>query len=197
MTATAGTPGSRLRLGLRYGLLSTRRRRALLLPVVTTATGAYLVVQVLALGGAVEAQARLLGNAAQMHRAMLLISVVVLLVGVVEVAVCTTRTISHRTREIGVLGATGVRRAPVVLALLVEPAVAAFVGAVLGTLVALLSTALLTATGTTDSQMSASGAVTGSLVAVVVSTLAALIASAAPSYRACSRPPIVSLGNGA
>jgi ABC-type antimicrobial peptide transport system permease subunit len=183
--------------GLVYGLLSTRRRMgALLLPVVTTATGAYLVVQVLALGGAVQHQADTLGNAGEMHRAVLLIAVVVLLVGVVEVAVCTTRTIAHRTREIGVLGATGVRRAPVVAALLVEPLVSSVVGAVLGAAVAVVSTVVLSSTGLTSTEMSARGAVAGVVLAVLVSAVAALVTSAVPSWRACSRPPIHSLSSG-
>ena len=124
-------------LGLAYGSLSTRRRsRPLVLPAVTTATGAFLLVQVLSLTATVRRQSAALGDASELFRATALIAVVVLLVGVVEVAVSTTRTVVHRTREIGVLGATGVPRRPVVAALLVEPVVAATVGATTGGLVA-------------------------------------------------------------
>ena len=88
-----------IRYGLAYGLRSTRRRmRSLLLPVVTTATGAFLLVEVFGLTAGVRAQADSLGDGEEVYRATLLIAVVVLLVGVVEVAVATTRTITARTR---------------------------------------------------------------------------------------------------
>ena len=80
----------------------------------------------------IQAQSASLGHAAEIGRAVILIAITVLLVGVVEVAVATTRTIAHRTRELGVLGATGVRRGPVIAALLVEPAVGAVLGAHVG-----------------------------------------------------------------
>ena len=83
----------------------------------------------MALSGAVrDAGAGARQRERDLHRAIVLIAVVVLLVGVVEVAICSTRTIAHRTREIGVLGATGVGRAPVVSALLVEPLITSVIG---------------------------------------------------------------------
>ena len=183
-----------MRHGLAYGLLSTRRRiRTMVLPVVTTATGAFLVVQVLSLTGAISSQAAQLGNGAELRRAVVLIAVVVLLVGVVEVAVCTTRTIATRTREIGVLGATGVGRTPVVAALLVEPFAAAVVGATAGAFLAVVSNVVLTLTSITDAQVSVGGTVLGVVVAITVSGVAALATSAVPSWRAASRPPIRSL----
>jgi ABC-type antimicrobial peptide transport system permease subunit len=187
-----------IRLGLAYGLLSTRRRKkSLLLPVVTTATGAFLLVLVLGMASGISAQAATLGHADEIRRAVVLIAVTVLLVGVVEVAVATTRTIANRTRELGVLGATGVRRPPVVAALLVEPVVAAIAGAVAGAVLAVGAAALLGATGLAESGVSAGGTALGVLVAVVVSALAAVATSILPTWRAASRPPIHSLTSGA
>src|SRR3954447_17385974 len=122
-----------LRKGLSYGWLAARRRiREMVLPVVTTATGAFLVVIVFGLSDGIRSQSASLGHADEIGRAVVLIAVTVLLVGVVEVAVATTRTVARRTRELGVLGATGVPRTPVVAALLVEPVISAVLGAVAG-----------------------------------------------------------------
>ena len=119
--------------GLAYGWLSARRRiREMVLPVVTTATGAFLVVLVFGMSSGIRAQSAALGHAEEINRSVILIAVTVLLVGVVEVAVATTRTVAHRTRELGVLGANGIPRAPVIAALLVEPVVAAVLGSLLG-----------------------------------------------------------------
>jgi len=183
--------------GLSYGLLATRRRaRSLTLPIITTATGAFMLVQVLSLTGSVRRQSESLGNAAEIYRATILIAVVVLLVGVVEVAVCTTRTITQRTREIGVLGASGVPRAPVVAALLVEPVIAAVVGASFGAAVAVCAVVLLSATGHSPSSPDVAGTVIGVLLAVGVSAVASLFTSAMPTWRTASRPPIRSLSSG-
>jgi len=187
-----------IRHGLAYGLLSTRRRiSSMVLPVVTTATGAFLLVLVLGMASRISAQAASLGHADEIRRAVVLIAVTVLLVGVVEVAVSTTRTVAHRTRELGLLGATGVRRPPVVAALLVEPVVAALVGAVAGAVLAVTGAALMAATGMADSGISPGGTALGVLVAVVVSVVAAVVTSFVPTWRAASRPPIRSLSAGA
>lgn len=187
-----------IRHGLAYGLLSARRRvRSLVLPIVTTATGALLLVLVLAMAAGISAQAAVLGHAEEIRRAVVLIAVTVLLVGVVEVAVSTTRTVVSRTRELGVLGATGVRRPPVVAALLVEPVIASVAGAIAGAVLAVLAVAVLATTGAVASGISVSGTVIGVLVAVAVSALAALVSSILPTWRAASRPPIRSLSSGA
>jgi ABC-type antimicrobial peptide transport system permease subunit len=186
-----------IRLGLAYGWLSTRRRTsALVLPVVTTATGAFLLVVVLGMAAGIRAQAASLGHADEIRRAIVLIAVVVLLVGVVEVAVSTTRTVAHRTRELGVLGATGVPRRPVVAALLVEPVVASVIGAVLGAALAVVAAVVLAGTGAATAGISTSGTVAGVVVAVLVSALAAVATSILPTWRAASRPPIRSLSSG-
>jgi len=126
-----------LKYGLAYGLLSSRRRaREMLLPAITIATGAFLVVVVFAMSAGIKKQAAGLGHADEIGHAVVLIAVTVLLVGVIEAAVATTRTIAHRTRELGVLGATGVRSLPVLVALLVEPLVTAFIGALAGAVIA-------------------------------------------------------------
>ena len=134
--------------GLAYGYLSARRRiREMVLPVVTTATGAFLVVLVFGMSAGISAQSASLGHAEEINRAVVLIAVTVLLVGVVEVAVATTRTVAHRTRELGVLSANGVPRGPVVAALLVEPVVAAILGSVLGAALAAVTGIMLAALG--------------------------------------------------
>ncbi|WP_198955237.1 FtsX-like permease family protein [Kineosporia sp. R_H_3] len=186
-----------LRKGLAYGWLSTRRRAGqLVLPVVTTATGAFLLVQVLTLTDSVRRQSAALGDTEQLVRATTLIAVVVLLVGVVEVAVSTTRTVVHRTREIGVLGATGVPRGPVVGALLVEPLVAAVAGAAIGGLVAVVGTGAANLAGLVSADVRPAPALAALALAVGTSAVAALVTSAGPAYRAASRPPALSLTSG-
>lgn len=180
--------------GLSYGLLATRRRRReLYLPVITVATGSFLLVQVLSLTSSVRGQAAAFGNEDEIFRATVLIAVVVLLVGVVEVAVCTTRTITHRTREIGVLGANGVPRPPVIGALMVEPVLASVVGAVLGGAVSLVGGLLADTVGLVAADVGAGTAVLAFTVAVVTAAVAAVATSVVPVWRAASRPPVHSL----
>src|ERR1700755_457460 len=133
-----------MRKGLAYGWLSARRRiREMVLPVVTTATGAFLVVIVFGMSDGIRAQSASFGHAEEIGRAVVLIAVTVLVVVVVEVAVATTRPVAHRTRELGVLGATGIPRTPVVAALLVEPVIAAVLGAFAGSASAVLTSMVL------------------------------------------------------
>lgn len=183
--------------GLAYGWLSARRRAGeMTLPVVTTATGAFLVVIVFGMSAGINAQSATLGHADEIGRAVVLIAVTVLLVGVVEVAVATTRTVAHRTRELGVLGANGIPRRPVIVALLVEPVVAAVAGAVVGVLLAALCGWIVSATGLAPAGVSAGGILGGAGVAVAVSVVAAVATSIIPTWTAASRPPIRSLSTG-
>jgi ABC-type antimicrobial peptide transport system permease subunit len=183
--------------GLAYGWLSARRRIGeLVLPVVTTATGAFLVVLVFGMSEGIRAQSAVLGHADEIGRAVVLIAVTVLLVGVVEVAVATTRTVAHRTRELGVLGANGIPRGPVVAALLVEPVVAAVLGALVGVVLAGAAGFALDELGFVPTGLAAGGVLLGTVVAVVVSIVAALATSIIPTWNAASRPPIRSLTSG-
>lgn len=183
--------------GLAYGWLAARRRiRESVLPAVTTATGAFLVVIVFGMADGIRAQSASLGHADEIGRAIVLIAVTVLLVGVVEVAVATTRTVGHRTRELGVLGANGVPRAPVVAALLVEPVLAAILGALAGSAVASLTGIALSALSLVPTGLSVTGLLAGTGIAVGVSIVAALATSIAPTWNAASRPPIRSLTTG-
>ena len=183
--------------GLAYGWLAARRRvREMVLPIVTTATGAFLVVIVFGMSAGIRAQSASLGHATEIGRAIVLIAITVLLVGVVEVAVATTRTIAHRTRELGVLGATGVPRGPVIAALLVEPAIAAILGAMLGVVLAVDGAVLLGVLGLVPTGISPAGLGFGAAIAVGVSIVAALITSVIPTWNAASRPPIRSLSTG-
>lgn len=183
--------------GLAYGWLAARRRVGeTVLPIVTTATGAFLVVIVFGMSAGIAAQSATLGHADEIGRAVVLIAVTVLLVGVVEVAVATTRTVAHRTRELGVLGANGIPRAPVVVALLVEPVVAAVLGAIVGVALAALCGWIVGVTGLAPAGVEVSGVLLGSGIAVVISIVAALATSIIPTWNAASRPPIRSLSAG-
>jgi ABC-type antimicrobial peptide transport system permease subunit len=186
-----------IKFGLSYGWLAARRRvREMVLPIVTTATGGFLVVIVVGRAAGIQAQSASLGHAAEIGRAVILIAITVLLVGVVEVAVATTRTIAHRTRELGVLGATGVPRGSVIAALLVEPAVAATLGALFGVLLAVIAAIVLGALGMVPTGVSSAGIGFGAAIAIVVSIIAALATSVVPTWNAASRPPIHSLSTG-
>jgi ABC-type antimicrobial peptide transport system permease subunit len=183
--------------GLAYGWLAARRRIGeMILPVVTTATGAFLVVLVFGLSDGIRSQSASLGHADEIGRAVVLIAVMVLLVGVVEVAVATTRTVAHRTRELGVLGANGIPRTPVVAALLVEPVVAAVLGAIVGAVLAAGVALALGATGFVPTGVAVGGLLLGAGIAVVVSIVAALATSILPTWTAASRSPIRSLSAG-
>lgn len=186
-----------VKYGLTYGWLSARRRlREMILPAVTTATGAFLVVIVFGMSDGIGAQSAALGNADEIGAAVVLIAVTVLLVGVVEVAVATTRTVANRTRELGVLGANGIPRLPVVAALLVEPVIAAMVGAVGGAGLAVLTGIALGVTGLAPAGVDLGGLALGAAIAVVVSIVAAVATSIVPTWNAASRPPIRSLSSG-
>lgn len=183
--------------GLAYGWLAARRRiRDSVLPAVTTATGAFLVVIVYGMADGIRTQSASLGYAAEIDHAVVLISVTVLLVGVVEVAVATTRTVGQRTRELGVLGAHGVPRIPVVAALLVEPLFSAMLGALAGAAAATVCGTVLAALDFVPTGVSISGLAVGTGIAVGVSTVAALATSIVPTWNAASRPPIRSLTGG-
>ncbi len=186
-----------LRMGVSYGWLATRRRvREMWLPAITTATGAFLVVIVFGMSEGIRAQSASLGHADEIGRAVVLIAVTVLLVGVVEVAVATTRTVGHRTRELGVLSASGVPRKPVVAALLVEPVIAALAGALLGAGLAVAVGIVCGAVGFFKTGVSGAGLAVGAALAVGVSVVAALATSIVPTWNAASRPPIRSLTSG-
>jgi len=183
--------------GMTYGWLAARRRIGeMVLPVVTTATGAFLVVIVFGMSAGIRAQSASLGHADEIGRAVVLIAVTVLLVGVVEVAVATTRTVAHRTRELGVLGANGVPHKPVIAALLVEPVVAATLGALLGVVLAGIAAIAFAALGFVPTGLSSAGLGLGAAIAVGVSIVAALATSIVPTWNAASRPPIHSLTSG-
>ncbi|BBY16664.1 ABC transporter permease [Mycolicibacterium litorale] len=186
-----------VRRGLSYGWLSARRRiREMVLPVVTTATGAFLVVIVFGMSEGIRERSASLGHAGELNRAVVLIAVSVLLVGVVEVAVATTRTVAHRTRELGVLAANGIPRLPVVVALLVEPVIAAVLGALVGAALAALTGTVLGITGLAAGGVATSGLLAGAAIAIGVSIVAAVATSILPTWTAASRPPIRSLTAG-
>src|SRR3546814_6121824 len=120
----------------------------------------------------IGAQSAALGNADEIGAAVVLIAVTVLLVGVVEVAVATTRTVANRTRELGVLGANGIPRLPVVAALLVEPVIDAMVGAVGGAGLAVLNGIARGVPGLAPAGVDLGGLAFGAALAVVVSIVA-------------------------
>ena len=170
---------------LGYGLTAARRRsRLLLLPGGTVAAGAFLLVLVVSLMPAVRRQGEAFGNGGEIGRAVVVISVIVLLTGALEVAIAATRSVNQRAREIGVLSTFGVPQRAIVLGLMVEPVATAAAGAAAG---AVLGAGAITGG---ISIVTVAGAVAGALVISVVS---AALASAAPSLRAARRPPLSSL----
>ena len=94
------------------------------------------------------------------------------------------------------LGATGVPRRSVIAALLVEPAVAAVLGALAGVVLAVIAAIALGALGLVPTGVSSAGVGLGASIAVAVSIIAALATSVVPTWNAASRPPIHSLSTG-
>ena len=166
----------------------------MLLPVVTTATGAFLLVLVLALGDLLREQTARFGNAADMERATLAIGIVVLLVGVVEVAIASGRAISQRSREIGVLTATGVSPSSVLVTMLVEPCMSALIGAAIGAALAAATTlGVLPPAGFIDARPAIATTLGAAALAVIVSGLAAAAAWALPTPPALRGPLLAAL----
>jgi ABC-type lipoprotein release transport system permease subunit len=181
-------------LAVSYGLRAAgRRRRALVLPGITVATGAFLLVLVAALMPAVRRQGAVFGDGAAIGRATVVISVIVSLLGALQVAITATRSIAQRVREIGVLCSFGVPPRSVLLALLVEPVLTGtlggFAGAVLGAAVAIVGSA----SGAIDAPVAAATVAMAAGAAVLLSLVAAALTSAAPTWRAVHRPPLSSL----
>ena len=83
-----------------------------------------------------------------------------------------------------------------VTALLVEPAIAAVLGAVGGAVLAVLTAFGLGALGMVPTGVAVGGLLLGVGIAILVSVLAALATSIVPTWNAASRPPIRSLSSG-
>jgi ABC-type lipoprotein release transport system permease subunit len=193
MSDDAVTPHSTKR-ALQYGLRAAwRRRRLLLLPTITVATGAFLVVLVIALMPAVRRQGAALGDATGIGRAAVAISVVVLLVGAFEVAIASTRSVNQRAGEIGVLSTFGVSGRCTLSALMVEPVATATVGGVIGAIVGAAAGLLAPSLGLVEDSVALADVVNGMALAIAVSVVAAVLASAVPTVRAVRRPPLASL----
>jgi hypothetical protein len=185
-----------LRLATSYGATAAwRRRRLLVLPVVTVATGAFLVVLVMALMPSVRRQGAALGDASGVGRAALAIAVVVLLVGAVEVAIAATRSVTQRSSEIGILSTFGVASRCTLAALMVEPVVTAAAGSVIGAAVGTLFGLVAPSIGMVDEAVAAGDVALGVVLAIGVSVVAAAAASAVPTVRAVRRPPLASLAH--
>jgi ABC-type antimicrobial peptide transport system permease subunit len=179
---------------LRYGLLAARRRaRALVLPAVTVATGAFLLVLVTALMPAIRRQGETFGNAAGIGRAAVVMSVIVLVVGALEVAIAATRSVAQRAREIGVLSTFGVPAGPIVCGLMVEPVATAAAGGIAGALLGAALPVAGSAAGWAGVSAAPAVLVPAAAVAVATSVLAAALAATVPSLRAARRPPLSSL----
>jgi len=179
---------------LGYGLTAARRRsRLLLLPGGTVAAGAFLLVLVVSLMPAVRRQGEVFGNGGAIGRAVVVISVIVLLTGALEVAIAATRSVNQRAREIGVLSTFGVPQRSIVCGLMVEPAATAAAGAAAGAVLGAVAALAGGAAGAINGDVSivtVAGAVAGALV---ISAVSAALASAAPALRAARRPPLSSL----
>ena len=183
-----------MRPALAYGLLAARRRaRSLVLPAATVATGAFLLVMVVVLMPAVRVQGAAFGRAADIGRAAVVISVLVLLVGALEVAITATRSIVARTREIGVLSGFGVPPRSIVVGLLVEPVATAAAGGLAGAVLGAAAAVTGSAAGLIAAAPAPGPVVSAVSAAFGVSLVAAALASAPPAVRAARRPPLVSL----
>jgi hypothetical protein len=84
----------------------------------------------------------------------------------------------------------------VIAALLVEPMVAAVLGAVVGAALAAVIGIALDALGLVATGVSMAGMLAGAGIAIVVSIAAAIATSILPTWTAASRPPIRSLSTG-
>lgn len=188
--ATASSMGWAIAYGARA---AARRRRTLALPVITVATGAFLLVLVVALLPAVREQGQAFGAAGEVGRAAVAIAVMVLLVGALEVVIAATRSIAQRTGEIGVLCTFGVAPRAVLGALLVEPVATGAIGAAAGAALGAAAAVTSTSAGWVDTSVEAGSVGAAVAVAVVVSVATAGLASAVPTWRAVHRPPITSL----
>jgi hypothetical protein len=84
----------------------------------------------------------------------------------------------------------------VIAALLVEPVIAAVLGAVAGAALAAGAVIILGVTGLAPTGVSSNGVLVGAGIAIGVSIAAALATSVVPTWNAASRPPIRSLSSG-
>ena len=194
MSSAVVTPNQSTKRALQYGVRAAwRRRRVLALPTTTVATGAFLVVLVIALMPAVRRQGATLGDAAGVGHAALAISVVVLLVGAFEVAIAATRSVHQRAAEIGVLSTFGVSGRCTLSALMVEPVATATLGGVIGAIVGAVGGLVARSIGLVTDSVAAADVLKGMALAVAVSVVASVLASAVPTVRAVNRPPLASL----
>jgi ABC-type antimicrobial peptide transport system permease subunit len=179
---------------LGYGLLAARRRaRLLLLPGGTVAAGAFLLVLVVALMPSVRRQGEAFGNGAAVGRAVIVISVIVLLTGALEVAIAATRSVAQRARELGVLASCGVPGPAIVCSLMVEPVATAASGATVGAVLGAAAAAAGSVGGWTAGSVAPGTVVPAMAGAVAMAVVSAALASAVPSWRAARRPPLSSL----
>ena len=178
---------------IRYGLRAlARRRREAILPVLTTAGGAALLTAVLGSFPAIRHQAASFGDPGALARTTVEVSVLVVLVGAVEVAICAMRSVNQRRGEIGVLTANGVAPRSVLISLAIEPSVSAIVGGALGAVIGGIVVAALRAGGSLTSAAPWL-VVRSGLIALLLCTVASALASVLPILRAARKPPLVSL----
>jgi ABC-type lipoprotein release transport system permease subunit len=183
-----------LRPALAYGVVSAlRRRRGLVLPGLTVATGSLLLVLVMGVMPAVRLQGAAFGDAAGVGRAAVAIAGLVVLVGALEVAIVATRSITQRTREIGVLCSFGVRPLSVVCGLIVEPVLTAALGSAVGAVVGAVAAWASSAAGWAQAGVAGQPLAFAVGTSLLVSTVAATAASATPAVRAAHRPPLSAL----
>jgi ABC-type antimicrobial peptide transport system permease subunit len=179
---------------LRYGLrAAARRRRWVALPAVTTATGAGLLVVVLSLLPDIRLQSAAFGSASDLARITVIVSLVVVLVGAIEVAIGATRAVGQRRTEIGILSASGTRPANVVAMILVEPVLGAVAGAAVGAVLAVVGIVAGGASGALHTPARPATVAQSVVLTVLLAAGASLLASVIPVVRAVRRPPVDSL----
>jgi ABC-type lipoprotein release transport system permease subunit len=179
---------------LRYGLRAAARRwRWVVLPAATTATGAGLLVVVLCLLPDIRLQSATFGNASDLARITVIVSLVVVLVGAIEVAIGATRAVGQRRTEIGILSASGTKPANVVAMILVEPVLSAVAGAVVGVILAVVGIVAGGVSGALHTPAKPTTVVQSVVLTVLLATGASLLASVIPVVKAVRRPPVDSL----
>ena len=180
--------------GLRYGFrAAARRRRWIVLPAVTTAMGAGSLVVVLSLLRDIRRQSAAFGNASDLTRITVVVSLVMVVVGAIEVAIGATRAVGQRRTEIGILSASGTKPANVVAMILVEPVLSAVVGAAVGAILAIVGIVAGEASGALHTAAKPATVAQSVVLAVLLAAAASLVASVIPVIKAVRKPPVDSL----
>jgi ABC-type lipoprotein release transport system permease subunit len=154
---------------------------------------AGLLVVVLSLLPDIHRQSAAFGSASNLTRITVIVSLVVVLVGAIEVAIGATRAVGQRKTEIGILSASGTKPSNVVAVILVEPVLSAVVGAAAGAILAIAGIVAGETSGALHTAAKPATVAQSVVLAVLLATAASLVASIIPVIRAVRKPPVDSL----